>query len=330
MSGYVEVPEGWERLGAEGPGPFVTAELWRAPDGHIVRWRSRSHRKASSARRRAERAQRAPEPVWWRPRRRQWWMAVLFVIGSFCFLLGGVAAQWSTSSRPAIGVVFFVGSIFFTSAAYLQFAEAVNVERAVGTTRIAGTSRWRPLSWEPRRIDWLAAVVQLAGTLFFNVTTFTGMKHGFSVHQTNARVWAPDAFGSIAFLISSELAYAEVCHRWVGWQWSSLSWRIVALNLLGSIAFGVSAIASFVEPASGEPLSARRPRRDLAGRAVLSRGGVAADARGGRRSAHGRRRARRRPGRLARLALKVRAPARARVRECRECAGGWHGTGSRS
>jgi hypothetical protein len=31
----------------------------------------------------------------------------------------------------------------------------------------------------------------------------------------------------------------------------------VALNLLGSIAFGVSAIASFVEPASGEAVSAR-------------------------------------------------------------------------
>ncbi len=259
MSGYVEVPDGWERLGAEGPGPFVTSELLRAPDGHVVRWRSRAHRKSSPSRRRTSRHGHAPsrEPVWWRPRRRQWWMAVLFVIGSFCFLLGGVAAQWAATSRPAIGVVFFVGSIFFTSAAYLQYAEAVNVERTVGQSPGAMRSRWRPVSWEPRRIDWLAAAVQFVGTLFFNVTTFTGMKHGFSVHQSNARVWAPDAFGSVAFLISSELAFAEVCHRWVGWEWSSLSWRIVALNLLGSIAFGVSAVASFVEPASGEPLSAR-------------------------------------------------------------------------
>jgi hypothetical protein len=36
-----------------------------------------------------------------------------------------------------------------------------------------------------------------------------------------------------------------------------LSWRIVALNLLGSIAFGAAAIASLLEPSSGEPLSAR-------------------------------------------------------------------------
>jgi hypothetical protein len=184
-------------------------------------------------------------------------MAVLFVIGSFCFLAGGVAAQWARTSRPAIGVVFFVGSIFFTSAAYLQYAEAVNVERTVGGPLRAGRSRWRAVSWEPRRIDWLAALVQFVGTLFFNVTTFTGMKHGFSVHQSNARVWAPDAFGSIAFLISSELAFAEVCHHWVGWKWDSLSWRIVALNLLGSIAFGISAVASYIEPASGEPVSAR-------------------------------------------------------------------------
>jgi len=259
VNAYVEVPQGWERLGAEGPGPFVTAERFRTPEGRIVQWRSRSHRKASPGRRRA--AREAPsvqhEPVWWRPRRRQWWMAVLFVVGSFCFLIGGVAAQWSTTSRPAIGVVFFVGSIFFTSAAYLQYAEAVNAERSLGWKPGGHAARWRPVSWEPRRIDWLAALVQFVGTLFFNVTTFTGMKHGFSVHQTNARVWAPDALGSIAFLISSELAYAEVCHRWFGWEWSSLSWRIVALNLLGSIAFGISAIASFVEPASGEAVSAR-------------------------------------------------------------------------
>ena len=39
--------------------------------------------------------------------------------------------------------------------------------------------------------------------------------------------------------------------------WRSLSWRIVALNLLGSVFFGISAIASWIEPASGEPVSAR-------------------------------------------------------------------------
>ena len=158
-------------------------------------------------------------------------------------------------SRPAIGVTFFVGSIMFTSASYLQYSETVNVERRLESP--GRPSRWRPVSWEPGRIDWLAAAVQLVGTVFFNISTFAGMKHGFSTHQSNARVWAPDALGSICFLLSSELAYAEVCHRWVCLKLRSLSWRIVSLNLLGSIAFGAAAIASLIEPSSGEPISAR-------------------------------------------------------------------------
>jgi YrhK-like protein len=193
--------------------------------------------------------------VWWRPRRRNWWMAVLFSLGSLCFAGGAIAAQWSLAAGSAIGVTFFVGSIFFTSAAYLQYSETVNVDH--GVTARMRRRRWRPASWEPRRIDWLAALVQLVGTVFFNVSTFAAMNTNLTTHQVNHRVWAPDAFGSIAFLISSELAYAEVCHRWVCFRRRDLSWRIVALNLLGSIAFGVSALASLIEPSSGEPVSAR-------------------------------------------------------------------------
>jgi YrhK-like protein len=193
--------------------------------------------------------------VWWRPKRRGWWMAVLFMVGSACFAAGGIASQWASTSRPAIGVTFFVGSLFFTSAAYLQYAEAVNAERGIQPSKVR--DRWRPASWEPRRIDWLAALVQLIGTVLFNVSTFTALNHNLTTHQTNARVWAPDAFGSIAFVISSELAFAEVCHRWVCLECRTLAWKIVGLNLLGSIAFGISAIASLTEPSTGEPVSAR-------------------------------------------------------------------------
>jgi YrhK-like protein len=181
-------------------------------------------------------------------------MAVLFVLGSLCFTAGGIASQWASTSRPAIGVTFFVGSLFFTSAAYLQYAEAVNVGHSIDPR--ARRSRWRPASWEPHRIDWLASVVQLAGTVLFNISTFAALNTDLTTRQSDARVWAPDAFGSIAFLIASELAFAEVCHRWICVRRRTLPWRIVALNLLGSIAFGISAIASLVEPASGEPVSA--------------------------------------------------------------------------
>src|SRR5881394_3333697 len=120
--------------------------------------------------------------AWWRPDRMGWWMGVLFGIGSSCFAVAAIASQWASAPRPAIGVTYFVGSIFFTVAAYLQFSEAVNVEH--GPLRSATTPRWRPASWEPRRIDWLASTIQLAGTLFFNVSTFAGMKHGFDARQS--------------------------------------------------------------------------------------------------------------------------------------------------
>jgi MFS family permease len=45
-------------------------------------------------------------------------------------------------------------------------------------------------------------------------------------------------------------------------QWASAprraapEWRMAALNMLGSIAFGVAAVASLVEPSDSEPVSA--------------------------------------------------------------------------
>lgn len=253
MSGYVEIPAGWERVASEGPGPFVTAETFRTPDGRLVRWRSRAHRKSSPAIHRAAAGTHRSEPVWWRPRRRAWWMAVLFSIGSSCFLVGGVVSQWQSTTHEWVGPLFFAGSIFFTSASYLQYNEAVNAERGLEGERLK--HRWRPASWEPKRIDWLAALIQFIGTLFFNVTTFASMKTGFDTHQYNVRVWSPDALGCVAFLVSSELAYAEVCHRWFSLRDRTLGWWITALNMLGSIAFGLSAIAALAAPSTGMPLS---------------------------------------------------------------------------
>ena len=46
MSGsYVTLPDGWERTDPGGFGPFVTRERFRSPDGAVVEWSSREHRK---------------------------------------------------------------------------------------------------------------------------------------------------------------------------------------------------------------------------------------------------------------------------------------------
>jgi hypothetical protein len=230
----MRLPEGWTAEVTQGPGPFVTRARLRRPDGEVVHWRSRRHRKTSRA--------------------LNYWMAGLFAIGSLCFAVASILSQWKATSGPGVGVTFFVGSLFFTSAAYLQWTEAVNAAPTVG--RVDLHRRWRPASWEPRRIDWLASLVQLAGTVFFNISTFAAMKHGLDVRQQDLRVWTPDLEGSVCFLVASVLAYAEVCGRWIGFRVRSLSWWVVAINLLGSIWFGAATIGAIIDPKTNEPLAA--------------------------------------------------------------------------
>jgi hypothetical protein len=164
-----------------------------------------------------------------------WWIGILFAVGSACFFVGPFPGFVALVGSGADGVVFFAGSIFFTSAALLQYLQ----------TGI----------FEPRRIGWWAALIQLAGTIFFNVNTFNAMKTGLDVHQSNRLVWAPDVFGCVCFLVASYLAYVEVRGRAAGRRTRTSEWWIVVLNLGGSVAFGVAAIASYIVPTTGSILA---------------------------------------------------------------------------
>ena len=42
---FVRTPEGWERIEATGWGPFITRATFRTPQGEVVTWESRAHRK---------------------------------------------------------------------------------------------------------------------------------------------------------------------------------------------------------------------------------------------------------------------------------------------
>lgn len=171
----------------------------------------------------------------------------LFAAGSVCFLVPAVAAL--DSQAAWIDVTFFVGSIFFTSAALLQLLAAASVPHArrSGDPRtLLHPQRW----WEPHA-DWLAAAVQFAGTVFFNVNTWNAMDAALTAQEENLRVWVPDAVGSVCFLVASVVALVIVQHRWVAWEPRDPDWRMGAANLVGSIAFGVAAIAAFNRPATG-------------------------------------------------------------------------------
>ena len=137
--------------------------------------------------------------TWFAPRRASWWIGVLFAIGSVCFVLGPMPGFVQLVGSAADGTVFFVGSVFFTSAALLQYLEAANADRgpAEGKRR-----RMRLLTFEPHGTDWWATLIQLVGTLYFNVDTFRAMQASFDTSQVDRLVWRPELFGSICFLIS--------------------------------------------------------------------------------------------------------------------------------
>jgi uncharacterized membrane protein YkvI len=102
---------------------------------------------------------------------------------------------------------------------------------------------------------WWATLVQLAGTLFFNRSTADALLRSLSVEQVNRLVWAPDLFGSFAFLIASHLAWLTVRGRSWTVRRDDPDWWAAVLNYVGSIFFLVSAIASVTLPTTGEILN---------------------------------------------------------------------------
>lgn len=155
--------------------------------------------------------------------RRERWMAGLFAVGSLCFLIGPFPGYIDLVGPEADAMTFFVGSIFFTGGGALQAWLAFADRKGAG------------------RAAWWAAVVQSAGTLFFNVTTFLALTTALSNPDYDRLVWRPDAFGSICFLVSGAIAFTATTKRW----WAP------TINLLGCVFFGASAVAGYVVPTTG-------------------------------------------------------------------------------
>ena len=191
-----------------------------------------------------------PGSIWWDPREADWWVAACFAVGSLCFVLGATPGYLNLVGVEADGITYFVGSIWFTTAAWLQVLVSTG---AIGTgTRTRRAARWRTVARAPRQAEWWAGIVQFGGTLCFNVSTFLALEHNLSATEANHRVWAPDAFGSIAFLVASGLAYAAVRRPWIDWRPRDLDWSVTTLNMVGSIAFGASAVAAKVITTTGD------------------------------------------------------------------------------
>jgi hypothetical protein len=165
---------------------------------------------------------------------RERWMALCFAAGSACFFVGPFPGYLDLVGTDADAVTFFVGSLLFTAGGALQVWLAVGESRA----------------------SWWAAVIQSAGTLFFNASTFRALDTALSSSTYTQMVWRPDALGSICFLVSGLITYRAAAPQRHGAQRRAPGWWEPAVNLLGCVLFGIAAVAGYVVPTSGSMLDA--------------------------------------------------------------------------
>jgi hypothetical protein len=184
-------------------------------------------------------------------------IAWLFIIGSALFALGSVPAYVDAVGATADSVTYFVGSIFFTAASFSQLLQAQSpamTDVDIDSQRQRAAVRVR--AWLPRDRNWLSAITQFPGTLFFNVSTLAALAHNATVEQQDRRIWRPDFFGSTLFLVASVFAILAI-GRFLSFRPRYLPWWIAWLNMIGSILFMISALASYVLPSTGELINSR-------------------------------------------------------------------------
>ncbi len=162
-----------------------------------------------------------------------------FAIGSLCFLAGALPFYAEWAGAVGAGVTFFVGSLFFTAAGFIQLS-------------LSGRRPPRAKTNRADRSDWWSAAVQFVGTLFFNLSTGAALAAAIAAPDVIGAGWRPDAYGSLAFLVSSALAVVAARHRLALWDREARTWHGTWLNMLGSIAFAASAVGAYVVPRTGD------------------------------------------------------------------------------
>jgi hypothetical protein len=156
----------------------------------------------------------------------------LFVIGASLFAIGTVPGFAMRYYPDATNLLCFMGSWFFTSAALIQLL----------LSRPSIRQSWAIPS---TRAECLSAAIQLFGTLNFNLSTGATL-WAQRVAARRHFVWWPDAAGSVAFLVSGALGLVAVILTVGHARLKSRVWLAAWTSMIGSIAFGASAIGAFV------------------------------------------------------------------------------------
>ena len=245
----LEKAQGDQCLESQGPPPFITRTVHRLGDGTLAVWSSRHHRKdlpppevlvAGAIRRAFFRG-------WWLAGDFNWWIGLIFVVGSLLFILGSIGTLWPELPMAAVAnpaTVFFVGSVPFTLAALLQFYQAGTTTEfpkdAVASGQRKATQR-KLLGCRLSELGWWSCLLQLIGTFLFNLSTYQALHPGPNWVSEDIWVWVPNFAGSILFLLSGYMAFAETCHEYWRYLPGNLSWWAVFWNLSGCLGFMISA-----------------------------------------------------------------------------------------
>ena len=249
----LNIPEGWRFGQIEGRPLFATRAVVTRPDGTEIDWSTRRHRKGLAPTASDDRPVRRLRNLTRGATSSSRWLGGLFMTGSFCFALGSLPVFFSRVDAALVAWVFFVGSIFFTVASYLQFRECLAAPGTIDPAAPRSRGFRSLVGWRSRSVGWWATAVQLAGTILFNISTFAATRDDLALNQERNLIWAPDFWGSACFLIASALAYIEVCPRIWKRPRGDLGWHIAILNLAGSLAFALAAIAARYLPTTSEP-----------------------------------------------------------------------------
>lgn len=156
------------------------------------------------------------------------------MVGSALFMVGSFGPVAEAIGAEMANVAFFAGSWGFTGAALVQLVLSGPVREMGG--RVSA--------------EWSAAATQFAGTLLFNLSTGMAI-FAHTVAVERQLVWAPDARGSVLFLISGVLALVALARKGRLWRPWDREWFSNRINMAGCVAFGVSAVAAFVTATGG-------------------------------------------------------------------------------
>ena len=156
----------------------------------------------------------------------------LFVIGSSLFAIGTVPGFAMRYYADATNLLCFMGSWFFTSAALIQLL-------------LSRPSMSRSWAIPSARAECLSSAIQLFGTLNFNLSTGAAIWAQRALARRHF-VWLPDAAGSVAFLVSGALGVLAVTLTVGLIRVKSRLWLAACASMIGSMAFGASAIGAFI------------------------------------------------------------------------------------